>query len=56
MKNVSQKEISDYLDFLRTTGDVNMFGSVPYIQAVFGVDKAEAKAALKQWMDDFKEQ
>ena len=54
MKNVSQKEINDYLNFLRTTGDVNMFGSVPYIQAVFGIDKAEATAALNQWMKDFK--
>jgi hypothetical protein len=54
MKPELQKEIFEYLEDLRDTGVVNMFGSVPYIQEVFGLEKTEAREVLTKWMESFK--
>lgn len=46
-----------YLDFLRDTGTVNMFGAIPYLQATFSelrADDAWAKEVLTAWMDSFR--
>lgn len=48
-----QEKINDYLDALRETGTVNMFGASPYIAEVFGVNQKEARDYLKTWMDTF---
>jgi hypothetical protein len=50
-----QEKINDYLDALRETGTVNMFGASPYIAEVFGVTQKEARDYLKRWMDTFAE-
>ena len=42
-----------YLDGLRNSGVTNMFGAVPYLQAVFPelkTDKKKAGQILKTWM------
>jgi hypothetical protein len=43
-----------FLDNLRDSGETNMFGASPHIQAEFGVSKAEARAILSEWMRSFK--
>lgn len=42
-----------FLDDLRDSGVTNMFGATPYIQEEFGVDKAEAREILFDWMENY---
>ena len=39
-----------YLEQLRKSGAVNMFGAVPYLKAVFGLTEFEARSILLEWM------
>lgn len=43
-----------YLDELRDSGVVNMFGATPYIMREFGGDNKTAKNILLEWMDSYK--
>ena len=46
----------DYLDDLRESGETNMFGARPYLQAAFpGLPDAEASAITTYWMRSFSE-
>ncbi len=45
----------EYLDDLRESGRVNMFGAGEYVEAAFGLEKAEARKALVYWMQTFGE-
>lgn len=40
----------DYLEALRDTGAVNMFGAGPYLAEAFGLTPAEARKSLADWM------
>lgn len=42
-----------YLDNLREKGTCNMFGSVPFLMAEFGLEKYEAEEILFYWLDSF---
>jgi len=42
-----------FLNDLRTSGRVNMFGSGVYLQEVFGVDRYEANELVAEWMRSF---
>jgi hypothetical protein len=46
--------MKNYLDNLRESGEVNMFGASPYLAEVFGLSKAEAREVLGEWMRTFK--
>lgn len=41
----------DFLEKLRESGKVNMFGAVPYLMVEFGLDEKEAKAILFKWFE-----
>jgi len=43
----------EYLDELRESGDTNMWGSGPYIQKEFELDREEAEKIHMYWMDTF---
>jgi hypothetical protein len=43
----------DYLDGLRESGVVNMFGASEYIEEEFGFNRREAKEVLMYWMESF---
>ena len=50
-----------YLENLRKSGVVNMYGAAPYLQKAFDLDSKEATAILADWMknynsDDYKEE
>jgi len=45
-----KEEIFQFLDDLRNSGDVNMFGARPYIMDEFDLTKSEAGAWLSEWM------
>lgn len=47
------QEIFDYLNALRESGRINMFGAAPYVAAEFGLDKREAKEYVLAWMKNF---
>jgi len=42
-----------YLFRLQTSGKTNMFGAAPYLQSSQGMDKAEARTVLGQWMKNY---
>ena len=42
-----------YLENLRRSGIVNMFGAAPYLEADFGLDKREARKILAEWMNKY---
>lgn len=46
-------EHKEFLDELRESGVTNMFGATPYIMDEFGVDKADARKILAEWMESF---
>lgn len=49
-------EIADYfeyLDDLRSSGEVNMFGTRPYLAEEFAIPKAMAGKILMAWMNTF---
>lgn len=49
-----EKEVFQYLNELRESGDTNMFGARPYITAEFpDLGSAEAKRILVLWMANF---
>lgn len=44
-----------FLDLIRETGKVNMFGASPYLVEEFGIDIKTARAYLSYWMRTFGE-
>lgn len=42
-----------YLEELRRSGVVNMYGAVPYIMKEFGVDNLKARQILADWMKKY---
>lgn len=42
-----------YLEWLRRTGQTNMFGAVPYLINEFGFDNEKAKEVLNDWMQNY---
>ena len=42
-----------YLERLRRSGIVNMFGATPYLAAAFGLSKDEARKILSEWMQKY---
>ena len=42
-----------YLENLRRSGVVNMFGATPYIMDEFDVDKKEARTILMNWINNY---
>ena len=50
-----QEEVNVFLNNLRETGAINMFGAAPYVAETFDVSKKEARDLLKNWMETFAE-
>ena len=42
-----------FLENLRRSGVVNMFGATPYLEEEFGLSRQEAKEILLDWMDNY---
>ena len=49
----TQAEYNEFLNDLRESGIVNMFGAAIYVKDHFDVSNAEAKDALLAWMKSF---
>lgn len=52
---VNKEEVFRFLDSVRESGAINMFGAAPYVQESFDVSRNEAKTLLLEWMDTFAE-
>ena len=50
-----QQKVFLYLDGLRESGKMNMFGATPVIEDVFGVNKSIARELLAKWMATYGE-
>ncbi len=50
-----QEKVNVFLDKLRESGAINMFGAAPYVSDAFGVTKYEARDLVKNWMQTFAE-
>lgn len=48
------EEHKEYLIDLRDSGVTNMWGAGPYLEAAFGLTRAEAKDILIEWIKSFK--
>jgi len=54
-ENVTE-EILEFLDALRDSGAVNMFGTAPHLQGAFPeLTRKQAHKVLFHWMDTFSE-
>jgi uncharacterized protein YciI len=54
MNNEQRPATFRYLDSLRKSGRINMFGAAPHLAEAFGLSKNEAREVLRQWMESFK--
>ena len=44
------EDMFDFLDSLRESGQINMFGAAPVLVDVFEINKFEAREVLAAWM------
>ena len=44
-----------YLDMLRESGKINMFGAAPYLVEAYELTRYEARDILLEWMQTFDE-
>ena len=42
-----------YLEELRRSGVINMYGAAPYLEAAFGLSREEAGQILVDWMKNY---
>lgn len=49
------KDMFEFLDSLRESGQINMFGAAPVLVDVFEINKFEAREVLAAWMKSFEE-
>lgn len=42
-----------YLEWLRRSGQTNMYGAVPYLMEEFWLDEKEAIRILSDWMNNY---
>ena len=45
------KEMFTFLDDLRESGQINMFGAPKVLQEFFGISKAESLEVFKEWIE-----
>ena len=53
ISNDEKENIFDYLEDLRDSGQINMFGASPYIVEAFGLNKYQAREILSEWMHGY---
>lgn len=53
MTNESKNEIFDFLDSVRESGTINMFGTAPLVQEEFELSRREARDILIEWMESY---
>ena len=54
-ESIPQSEWNKFLDDLRDSGQMNMFGAVGYIERVFSMPRSIAKNIFYQWTETYNE-
>jgi hypothetical protein len=52
---VNREEVFQYLDDLRGSGETNMFGAGPCVEAKFNISRQTARDLVSKWMKTFDE-
>ena len=50
---MDKEMVFEFLDNLRESGAINMFGAGTYVQDAFGLDRREARDLVLEWMETF---
>ena len=50
---MNKVQYHNFLEKLRRSGVVNMFGAGVYLEKVFGLSKAKAREVLTEWMETY---
>ena len=50
-----KEDMFEFLNTLKESGQINMFGAAPVLVDVFGINKFEAREVLADWMKSFEE-
>jgi hypothetical protein len=50
------EQINTYLNALRESGRINMFGATPYLMDRFDLTRKQASIALIAWMESYKQE
>lgn len=50
---VQERQVMEYLNVLRNSGETNMYGATPYITSEFGISHSEARTLLALWMKNY---
>ena len=53
IKEEAKREMFKFLNALRKSGEVNMFGAGSYLIKQFSLSKKEARFILQEWMQNF---
>ena len=53
ISNDEKENIFNYLEDLRDSGQINMFGAAPYVAEAFGINKYQAREILSEWMNNY---
>lgn len=53
---MNKETIYKYLEALRDSGAINMWGAGAYLERDFGMNRREAKAALLDWFESLNTQ
>ncbi len=56
MDRVKQAEYFEFLEELRESGAINMYGAGPYLSEESYISPSEAREILKAWMDSYSEE
>lgn len=51
--DLDHEQVRQYLNDLRHSGRVNMFGAAPWLEKEFGCTRQESKALLIGWMESY---
>lgn len=51
--NYTKETYYNFLDNLRESGQINMFGAAPVLQEVYGLTRLEAREIVLNWMEDY---
>ena len=49
------RQYFQFLDSLRETGQINMFGAAPVLADMYDLSRSEARTILKEWMETYGE-
>jgi hypothetical protein len=51
--NYTKETYFAFLDNLRDSGKINMFGAAPVLGEVFNLTRLEAREIVQNWMEDY---